>query len=130
MLIYFVFVLLIVSTHIKKGVCFKERSRRRPYNSNIAFMRVPEDLSFEDKISFTKVGNIDSDYFLTPNTDIHQINGAFFNFDVPTIKFKFKNISSKINRCGFNFMKCFLLYKTGAENLGTLLWAVVSFYGT
>ena len=72
--LYFVFTLLFWS--IPKVVCFlKERSRLdkfRPF-SNIAFMQIPEDISYDDKISVLNIGNSN---FLNPNTDIHPIDGT------------------------------------------------------
>jgi hypothetical protein len=42
-------------------------------------MQVPEDLSFEDKISeIVNIANIGEKNFLIPNTDVHPINGGGF----------------------------------------------------
>ena len=119
MLLFLFLTLLIVN--ISRSLCLiNKRSRlychtssfiRCPAANSLA-MQVPEDISYEDKISeIINIANIGGNNVLIPNTDVHPINGVYF------VR---REILYNVN---ISFQKL------GAENLGTLLWAMVSFYG-
>jgi hypothetical protein len=75
MLLYLYLTLLLGS--FSKSLCLINKRIRFP-GASLA-MQVPEDLSFEDKISeIVNIANIGEKNFLIPNTDVHPINGGGF----------------------------------------------------